>query len=80
MSADEVRKAFPDFDPEKGMEKPSLRMPELSPEEQRGQDSTFYLPSKLDAWVQDALRAMDWNTVMTMYSVELCDKFGLKDE
>src|ERR1043166_7934111 len=80
IPAEEMRKNYPDLNLERGIEKPSLRVPELSPEEQRGQDSTFYLPSKLDAWVQDALRAMDWNTVMTMYSVELCEKFGIKDE
>jgi hypothetical protein len=80
ITADEIRKTYPDLDLERGVEKPPLRAPEISAEEQRGKDSTFYIPSKLDAWVQDALRAMDWTTVMTRYAVELCEKFGIKDE
>lgn len=80
LTAEEIRKTYPDLDLEKGVEKPALRAPEIPPEMQRGQDSTFYFPAKLDVWVQDALRAMDWTTVMTQYAVALCEKFGMKDE
>lgn len=80
LSTDEIRKTYPDLDLERGVEKPPSRAPEIPAEEHRGKDSTFYLPSKLDAWVQDALRAMDWATVMTAYVVELCEKFGVRDD
>lgn len=74
---EEMRKRHPDLDLEKGPEKPPVRPPELSPEDQRGPESVFHLPSKLDAWIQGALGAMDWPTVMTEYCVELCEKFGV---
>lgn len=80
ISTEEIRKVYPELDLEKGIEKPPSRAPEIPADEQRGKDSSFYLPAKLDVWVQDTLRMMDWTTVMTPYAVELCEKFGVKDE
>ena len=80
VTTEDVRKVYPELDLEKGVEKPPLRAPDVSAEDERGKESSFYFPSKLDVWVQDALRAMDWTTVMTTYAVELCEKFGIKDE
>lgn len=70
---------YPDMSLDQGPEKPPVRPPDLAADT-RGPDSTFYLPSKLDAWVQVALAAMEWPANMAEYAVELCEKFGIKDE
>ena len=77
---DSFKRDFPDIDPGKGAEKPPLRAPEMTPKETRGEERAFYLPSKLDAWVQDVLKGAVWNALAAEYAVELCSKFGLKDE
>lgn len=80
VTAEAVLKAFPGMDLDKGAVKPPLRMSENSPEEMRGKERAFYLPSKLDSWVQDAVRAMEWSPFAAEYAVELCAKFGIKGE
>ena len=69
-----------DIDPEKGVQKPPLVMPENTPDEMRGPARDFFLPSKLDAWAQDAIKAMDWNFNAAEYAVELAEKFGVEIE
>lgn len=80
LPAEELRKAFPVIDIEKGAPKPPLRQPEMNPQEMRGEERAFYLPSKLDSWVQDLLKTAIWQPLAAEYAVELCGKFGLKDE
>lgn len=80
IKVDEFKKEFPDVDPNEEVKKPSLRTPENTKEEMRGKERAFYLPAKLDVWVQTALRAMEWTWQSAEYSVDLCEKFGIKDE
>jgi len=77
---DNFTRDFPDVDPGKGIEKPANRAPEITPKESRGEERSFYFPSKLDAWVQDVLKAAVWQALAAEYAVELCSKFGIKDE
>jgi hypothetical protein len=79
VKAGEFEKEFPGIALE-SVEKPTLRPPENSKEDMKGAESHFYLPSKLDVWVQDALRAMEWNWSAAEFSVDLCAKFGVTEE
>jgi len=78
--AEDIKKTYPSLDLEGEFKKPSLREPELKPDEKCGPKKAVHLPSKLDAWVQDALKAMEWLTKMEELAVEVCAKFGIKNE
>jgi hypothetical protein len=80
IKAEDVKKTYPDLDLEGEFKKPPLREPELKPEDKCGPKKVVYLPSKLDAWVQDALKAMEWLPKMEELAVEVCAKFGIKSE
>lgn len=80
MEEDAVKKRFPGLSLDEEPEQVGTRPPELTPEEQRGPEEAFYLPSKLDAWVQDALRGAKWNPLLAEFVSELNEKFGIKDE
>lgn len=77
ITADDLAKGT---DIDKGVPKPALVMPENTPAEMRGPSRDFFLPSKLDAWVQDAIRGMEWNFNAAEYAVELAEKFGVEIE
>ena len=81
LMAEELKKRAPGVDvgnpPKKAASK---KLPEPSPEDQRGPARPFYFPSKIDVWVQDALKAANWQPIAAEYVTELCLKFGLKDE
>jgi len=78
VRAEDFRKEFTDQDAEP--KKPSLLAPETKAEDHRGKERAFYLPSKIDAWAQDAIKAMDWSPFLVQFTVELFQKFGIKDE
>lgn len=80
IKIEEIQKAYPGFDMGTEREKPSVREPELKPEKKRGSEKAVYLPSKLDSWAQDALRAMEWLDKMEEMAVEACEKFGVQAE
>lgn len=78
VKPEEFRKEFSDQDPEPV--KPALLAPETKPDELRGKERPFYLPSKIDVWAQDAIKAMDWSPFLVQYTVELFQKFGISEE
>lgn len=83
---DDLKKEYPgvDFvqllDAEEPPAKPRARPPEHPPETLRGPERPFYLPSKLDAFAEEALRRMDWSTDMNEGSVEVCRKYAIERE
>lgn len=56
------------------------KRPEREDLDLKGPMSTFWIPAKLDGWVQDALRACQWNPKLSRDAVDLCDRYGIKDE
>jgi hypothetical protein len=80
VKAEDVKRLFPDADPDAEPEKPSFRQPVTGPKESRGDERPFHFPSKVDAWIQDALKAMEWSPFAAEYAVELCSKFGLSPD
>lgn len=75
----EMKRQYPDMDLENGPPKPPVRVPEPDPAYMRGPESVFYFPSKLDAWVQEALKVMEWPTTFTQYCFELFEKFQIEE-
>lgn len=80
VKAEEVKKIYPSFDLEGEIQKPALVEPKNKLEHRRGPEAAVYIPSKLDAWIQDALKATDWLVHMDELAVEVCEKFGIKSE
>jgi hypothetical protein len=81
ITADEAKNKSSTLDLTNPPEKPIRRQPEAAPEEIRGKERSFYLPSKLDVWVQDVLRKVNWpNPEKAQYITELCEKFGIKSD
>lgn len=81
LSLEDFRKACPDVDPLRNPpQKPAWRQPEATPLELRGPEHPFFFPSKLDAFVQDCLKASGWDGVLSEYVAELCGKFNITDE
>lgn len=81
ISIEDLKKKSPALDIESPPEKPTRRQPEASQDDIRGKERPFYLPSKLDAWVQDVLRSVHWpNPEKAQYITELCGKFGIKSD
>lgn len=75
-----LRERAPGVDPENPPQNPGRKQPEQSSEESRGRARAFHFPSKLDVWIQDALKVYDWQPEAAEYAVELCAKFGLKSD
>lgn len=81
ISHEELKKRAPLLDVNNPPPKPMRRQPEATPEEIRGRERAFYIPSKLDSWAQDILRETNWaNPEKAEYIVELCGKFGIKSD
>jgi hypothetical protein len=80
LTLEDLRKRAPWVDVSSPPAKPPKAQPEASPEEMRGKERTFYLPSKLDAWVQDVLKVSTFPSIASEYVVELCKKFGINEE
>lgn len=81
ITIDDLKKKSPALDIENPPEKPSRRQPEASDGDIRGPARQFYLPSKLDSWVQDVLRGTHWpNPEKATYITELCGNFGIKND
>lgn len=80
LKVEEFVKQFPDLDLDECPEKPPIQQPELSKGEQRGPESEFHIPAKLDAFIQDALSEMEWDSAGSEAVVELMTKYGLKPE
>lgn len=80
VKVEEFVKQFPDLDLDECPPKPPIRQPELSDDEQRGKPREFHIPSKLDVFIQDALRDMEWNPDWSEYVVELLTKYGISPE
>lgn len=72
---------FPDVDFDSLLreppKKPSLKVPQASPDEKRGKISTFYVPAKLDVFIESSLKEMSWGTGDAEYVVELAEKYEL---
>ena len=81
LTAEELKKRAPGVDTGNPPRKASTKKaPEPTQDEQRGKARSFYFPSKIDVWVQDALKVANWQPLASEYVTELCLKFGLKDE
>jgi len=80
MTLEDLKKKAPAVDPQSPPKRPALTQPQATPEEMRGKDRSFYLPSKLDVFAQDALRAATWNPQTAEYVTELLARFEIKDE
>lgn len=80
ITVEELRKKAPGVDPSSPPPKPPRTQPEASRSELRGKERPFYFPSKLDVWAQECLRVATWTPLAAEYVVELCGKFGIKDE
>lgn len=80
ITIEEAKVQLPTFDASSSQEKPSHRQPKPTSEEQRGKERVFYIPSKLDAMIQDALRAYKFNPLVAEFNAEVCLKFGIKEE
>jgi hypothetical protein len=77
---EDLRKQYPKIDSDTPPKKPSIHPPRLSEEEERGPAREFFIPSKLDSFIQDALRATEWNPYAAKYVVELMVKYGIIPE
>lgn len=80
MKVEDFAKQFPDLDVDECPPKPPVRQPELTPEEKRGKEREFHIPSKLDVFIQDALHDMEWNSAGSEFVVELLTKYGINPE
>lgn len=81
MPIERLKSVIDGFHPENPPGKPpTWKTPELTPDERRGPTEVFYIPSRLDAWIQDALKVYKWEPLLVEFNVELCEKFGIKDE
>lgn len=80
VKIEDFRRELPGVNPDDEAPKPGLLAPESTPEDLRGKERSFYIPSKIDVWAQDAIKAMDWSPFTPQYTVELCEKFGIGDE
>ena len=80
MKAEDFAKQFPDLDLDECPPKPPVKQPELTHEEERGKPREFHIPSKLDVFIQDALKDMEWNPDWSKYVVELMVKYGISPE
>lgn len=83
MKVEDLIKQFPDLDLDECPEKPKVDQPRLTPDEERGPAREFHIPSRLDTFIQDALRDMDWSAVSLFGSefvVDLMTKYGFKAE
>lgn len=85
ISRAELKERAPDVDPSSPPTKPPTRQPEPTREELRGKSRVFFVPSKLDAWIQDAVKSATWSVVakdkyLPEYVSELCQKLGIKDD
>lgn len=76
---EKVRESFPDFDPNVEPPKPGKK-PKLTPEEMRGKARAFHIPSKIDAFIIDTIKAYDFKQADPEYVTELCVKYGLSDD
>jgi len=80
ITLEDLRKKVPGLDVSSPPMKPPRKQPEAKHEELRGKERAFYFLSKLDAWVQECLKVATWSPLAAEYVVELCGKFGIKDE
>lgn len=80
LKVEDFAKQFPDLDIDECPPKPPIKQPDLNDEEQRGKPREFHIPSKLDVFIQDALRDMEWNPDWSKYVVELLTKYGISPE
>lgn len=56
------------------------KKPQPTPEEQRGQERVFHIPSKQDAWIEEAIRGMKWHPIGVEYVAELFERFQIGGE
>lgn len=80
ITLDELKKKAPSVDPSSPPKKPNKNQPEATPDEMRGKEREFYIPSALDAWLQSVLRTATFPAFSAEYVTELCLKFGVKEE
>ena len=79
VKTEEFAKSFPDVDVDECPPKPSLKQPELTKDDQRGPAREFYIPAKLDTFIEEALRDMEWGAVGSEQVVELLQKYSIED-
>lgn len=80
LTLENLKKRIPNIDLQNPPTKPSRNQPEATPQEARGKERVFYLPSKIDAWVQDVIRSANWKPEKAEYVTELCAKFGISED
>jgi hypothetical protein len=78
LREEDIRRQLPNFNLDEEPPKPPARPPQASAEEKRGPERTFYIPAKLDAWIEDALRAMEWEARHAEGGVAVAEKYGIE--
>lgn len=79
FSAELMKKKFPKVDLATTPKRPARNSPVLSGEEMRGKARSFYLPSKVDVWVQDVIKNITWKPEKEEYVNELYGKFDMNE-
>lgn len=80
IKPEEFSKTFPDLDVDECPTKPSIQQPRLTEDEQRGPTREFHIPSKIDAFIEEALRDMEWGSIGSEQVVELMERYGIDAE
>lgn len=79
LRAEDLKATDPNFDPGVEPERPPPQPPQLAREQRCGPARPVHVPSRLDAWIQEALRAMDWPSDMAEGASEIGRTFGVLD-
>ena len=80
LKPEEFVKNFPGLDMDVCPQKPPVQQPKLTEDEQRGKVREFYIPAKIDAFIEEALRDMDWGTLGSEQVVELLQRYRIDEE
>lgn len=82
-SQEEILKAFPDMDlkdPAKAPKKPSFVEPEIGEKDIVGPDADFFIPAKVEVFIEAALKKMTWGTFDCSYVATLAEKYSLPED
>lgn len=82
LKADDLKREYPncEFELDKEPPKPNPSVPKATPKEMRGYEKTFYLPAKVDAWIETVLRAMVWPKDQIESGITTEEKYGIEDK
>jgi len=83
MSREELLETFPNLKldhPEDLPKKPPFSKPKSSREDLRGPSRTFFIPAKLEVFIEASLKDMQWGPADHEDVAELAEKYNLPDE